>query len=231
MENINKVIGKNLSILRKRNKLTQMELAEKFNYSDKSISKWETGESLPSIEVLYELASFYNVTLDDLTHEDVEFTTPAKPKSDKPPKMFPTSLIVTLLSVCAVWLCATVLFVLLKILAHINYYMAFLWALPLSCIVLIVFNSIWGRFRYLFIILSVLVWSLLASIHIQLLLVGINIWPVYIVGAPLQIAIILWGAMVKKPRGYYKEKKAKEAQDTVSPDTNIENENTEKKED
>ena len=64
MDDINLIIGKNLLELRKQAKLTQMELAEKFNYSDKSISKWEAGDSMPSIEILNNLAKFYNVTLD-----------------------------------------------------------------------------------------------------------------------------------------------------------------------
>lgn len=66
MDDINKIIGKNLLKLRKSAKLTQMELAEKFNYSDKSISKWENGESLPSVEILHELSTFYGTTLNDL---------------------------------------------------------------------------------------------------------------------------------------------------------------------
>ena len=67
---INVIIGKNLSNLRKQAKLTQLELAEKFNYSDKSISKWEAGDSMPSIEILNQLAKFYNVTLDYLVTEE-----------------------------------------------------------------------------------------------------------------------------------------------------------------
>jgi len=52
IKDFNKIIGHNLLKLRKNMKLTQMEVAEKFNYSDKSISKWEKGESLPSVDVL-----------------------------------------------------------------------------------------------------------------------------------------------------------------------------------
>lgn len=212
-KDINKVIGKNLLKLRKDKKLTQMELAEKFNYSDKSISKWETGESLPNVEVLCELAEFYGVTLDDLTNES---ETPLKvetktTKKERTPRMFSTKLMITLLSIAAVWLCATILFVTLKIFVDINYYMVFLWAGVLSLIVLIIFNSIWGRMRYLFPTLTVLLWLLLASLHLQIFIpTNYNIWPVYFLGIPLQILIILWGAMVKKPKGYYKEKKIKE---------------------
>lgn len=211
MEDINIIIGKNLLKLRKTAKLTQMELAEKFNYSDKSISKWENGESLPSIEVLYELAKFYNTSLDALVNDNIEPLLENKTKENKEkqhkPKAFPTKLVVTLLAVVAVWLTATLTFVCLMLINNIIYPIIFLWAIPVSCIVLIVFNSIWGRYRYLFIILSVLLWTGLAGLQIQLLLVGINIWPVYFIGIPLQVAIILWGALVKKPKSYYKKLK------------------------
>ena len=52
MSELRKIIGKNLSELRKRKKYTQQELGEILLYSDKTISKWEKGESLPGIEIL-----------------------------------------------------------------------------------------------------------------------------------------------------------------------------------
>ena len=198
MEEISKIIGKNLLILRKNAKLTQAEFAEKFNYSDKSISKWEAGESLPNIEVLHEVATFYGVTLDSLTKVDNILENKTKVKQKKQ-RMFPAHLIITLLSCCAVWIAATSLFVTLKIVNNINYPIIFLWSIPATCIVLVVFNSIWGRFRYLFPILTVMLWSLLACTHIQVLIcTPENIWPVYFLGIPLQVGIILWGALVKK---------------------------------
>lgn len=230
MEDINVIIGKNLSNLRKQAKLTQMELAEKFNYSDKSISKWEAGDSMPSIEVLNELAKFYNVTLDYLVtaeHSETEISTETKPKKQKRPKMFPTKIVVTLLAICAVWIVATSVFVCLKLLANINYALCFLWAIPASFLVGVVFNSIWGHYRYLFPILSGLLWSLLACIHIQILSFD-NIWPIYFLGIPLQVAIILWGALVKRPKGYHKQMKEKKKAEqkqleekTVSTDENV----------
>lgn len=198
MEDFNKIIGKNLATLRKNAKLTQMEFAEKFNYSDKTISKWESGESLPSMEVLHEVAQFYGITLDSLTKGEniIEEKQTIKPVKQK---MFPTHLIVTLLSCCAIWVCATILFTVLKIVLDYNISIIFMWAVPLTCVLLVIFNSIWGRFRYLFIILTVLLWSLLACLHIQIFIVTPeNIWPIYFIGIPLQICIILWGALVKK---------------------------------
>ena len=212
-KDFNAIVGNNLLNFRKNMKLTQMEVAEKFNYSDKSISKWEKGESLPSVEVLCKLAEFYGVTLDDLTREidetpqTVERKKAKKQKKERTPRQFSTHLMITLLSVGAVWLCSTILFVLLKIFADVNYFMSFMWAGVASCIVLIVFNGVWGRMRYLFPILTILLWLLLASLQLQILLpTGINIWPVYFLGIPLQILIILWGALIKKPKGYYKKK-------------------------
>ncbi len=214
IKDINSVIGNNLLKLRKNMKLTQMEVAEKFNYSDKSISKWEKGESLPSVEILCELAKFYGVSLDDLTKENVNIDsveTKIKPEKEKKakvhtPRMYSTRLMITLLSVGAVWLLSTGLFVVLKLCLNINYYMSFMWAGVASCVVLIVFNSIWGKMRYLFPILTVLLWLTLASLQLQILLpTRINIWPVYFLGIPLQILIILWGGLIKKPRGYYKK--------------------------
>jgi len=214
MEEINVIIGKNLSTLRKQAKLTQMELAEKFNYSDKSISKWEAGDSMPSIEILSELAKFYGVTLDYLVTAEHNETNTLK-KQDKQekvkvkkPKIYPYQFVVTLLSICAVWIIATTVYVCLTLFADISYPLSFLWAVPASFIIAIVFNCIWGHYRYLFPILSGLLWSLLVCLHIQLLVIE-NAWPIYFLGIPLQVAIILWGALVRRPKGYHKQLKEK----------------------
>ena len=222
IKDMNTIIGNNLLKLRKNMKLTQMEVAEKFNYSDKSISKWEKGESLPSVEVLCELAQFYGVSLDDLTKENEDFENietkkEIKKEKTKTPRMFSTRLMITLLSVGAVWLLATILFVVLKLVADVNYFMSFMWSGVASLIVLIVFNAIWGRMRYLFPILSMLLWLLLASLQLQIYLpLQFNIWPIYFLGIPLQILIILWGALIKKPKGYYTEKKKTTPKDSTA---------------
>ncbi|MBQ8844571.1 MAG: helix-turn-helix transcriptional regulator [Clostridia bacterium] len=225
IKDINAIIGSNLLKLRKKMKLTQLEIAEKFNYSDKSISKWEKGESLPSIEVLYQLAQFYGVTLNDLTeeNENIEITENKKEEKVKikTPRMFSPKLIITLLSVGAVWLLATVSFVVLKLCLNKNFFMNFMWAGVISCIVLIIFISVWGKMKYFFPVLSVLLWLLLTSIHIEILItIKFNIWPIYILGIPLQILIILWGALIKKPKGYYKKKREEQA---IQNNNNTEN--------
>ena len=58
----------NLIQLRKINHMSQEELAEKVNVSRQTLSKWETGESLPDIEKCRVLAELFSVTLDDLVN-------------------------------------------------------------------------------------------------------------------------------------------------------------------
>lgn len=60
------VLRNNLVSLRKKKGLTQKELADKLNYSDKVISKWERGESVPNIDALNQLATFFQCSIDDL---------------------------------------------------------------------------------------------------------------------------------------------------------------------
>ncbi|ABX81351.1 helix-turn-helix domain-containing protein [Acholeplasma laidlawii] len=55
---ITKYLADNIVYYRKKMALTQLELADKLNYSDKSISKWERGEGVPDIFVIKELSVF-----------------------------------------------------------------------------------------------------------------------------------------------------------------------------
>ena len=61
MEDLKVIFAQNLIALRKQMKLTQIELAEKINYSDKAVSKWERGESIPDVSVLMVIANLFNV--------------------------------------------------------------------------------------------------------------------------------------------------------------------------
>ena len=146
---LKEIIAKNLLELRKTKNITQLELAEKFNYSDKSVSKWERAEAMPDIETLYNLASFYGVTLDYLTTEGEH---KEKNKEIKDKQKSKNKLLITLLSATLVWFIACATFVALKLCLNINYWLSFVWALPVTCIVLIVFNGIWGKRIYKFII-------------------------------------------------------------------------------
>ena len=68
-EMIKSMLGKNIGAYRKQQGLTQAGLAEKLNYSDKAISKWERGESIPDVLTLMQLAELFGVTVDDLLQD------------------------------------------------------------------------------------------------------------------------------------------------------------------
>ena len=70
MPDIKKTIARNITELRLLNEMTQAQLGEKLNYSDKTVSKWERGESTPDISVLVALSELFEVPLDALIKDD-----------------------------------------------------------------------------------------------------------------------------------------------------------------
>lgn len=187
MNNVKNNIASNLTRLRKEHNLTQSELALKLNYTDKSVSKWEHGESVPPIETLKELADLYGVTIDYLVQDFPEDLYDIK-IDDK--KTSTNKLIIALLSMSIVWFIATFLFVNYSITQHIHLWIFFVWAVPLSSIVLLVFNCLWGKKKLTYVLISIIFWSFLTSIYLTFL--QYNMWMIFVLGVPLQIATILW---------------------------------------
>ena len=132
MENIKEIIAKNLVELRKSRKFTQQTLAEKLGYSDKAVSRWEHGETLPDIETLCKICDIYGVRFEYLLQEEQ----PQKGRSPyvKKDDTVLTKIMITLIAVCSVWLLATVIYTYTYEASH--NWMLFIWALPLSGIVL-----------------------------------------------------------------------------------------------
>lgn len=64
-------IGKFISSLRKENNMTQLELAEKLNISDRAVSKWERGINLPDASLMLELSKMFNVTINELLNGEI----------------------------------------------------------------------------------------------------------------------------------------------------------------
>ena len=187
---IKQTIAQNLTRLRQAKGYTQNEIAKVFNYTDKSVSKWEHGDATPPIDVLKDLADFYNVSLDDLVTEHGE----SFDKVYKGKKNVTNKIIITLLATSIVWLIATLVYVYLSTAnSVIRPWLFYIYAIPVSSIVLLVFNGIWGKRKFIFIICSILVWSILLSVYLSLL--KYNLWLLFIIGIPLQIACILWSFM------------------------------------
>lgn len=197
-ENLKTQIGKNICEYRKLSNLSQIEFAEKLNYSDKAISKWERGESLPDVIVLKQIADLFGITVNDLIgHKDTK-----KKKVDLK-KLVQNKKLVLSLSIGLVWLIAAIFYVTLQLIDVLNQYnwLVFIYALPISSIVSIVFYSKWKKLLPLAISESVLVWTIALS-----LCISINyqkIWYLFIVAIPLQILIVLWNHYIfrKKNQG------------------------------
>lgn len=182
----NKIIGKNISNLRKNLNLTQLELAEKLNYSDKAVSKWERGESIPDVATLMQIADFFGVSMNELCYEKVETPHNANNYS----KMKHT--FISILSVGLCWLIATVVFTLLLVFAPelSGTWLAFVYAIPVSALLLVIFNSLWGKRIYNLLYVSILFWGITTCICLTVL--KSNVFYLFLIGIPLQILTIVW---------------------------------------
>lgn len=191
---LKQIVAKNIAELRREAGYTQLQLAQKLNYSDKAVSKWESGASIPDAGVLLEIAGLFGVTVDYLLSEDHKIHVRAVVNGTVKGRKH---LIITLMSIMLVWLIATAAFVVLNIIGVEEMtWLTFVWALPVSAILCIVFNSIWGKPRMNYVYISVLVWSILASIYMSLL--PLNLWLIFVIGIPGQTIVCLWAGMKKK---------------------------------
>lgn len=197
MDKLKFIIAKNIQKLRIEREMTQQQLAEVLNYSDKTISKWERGESLPDIIILKQLSDYFGVSLDYLTEEEHQNT---KEKTLEKKTSKRNYYILTAISIFLVFLIATLIFYILKILLPGTIYpwLCYGYAVPLALVVWLVFNSIWFDPRKNYVIISFLVWSLLASLFLTFYMIGYEIWPILLVGIPAQIVIILWSGLKGK---------------------------------
>lgn len=198
MNSVKNNLSKNLTNLRIANKMTQADLAKKINYTDKSISKWENGDATPPIDVIKTLAESYGVTIDYLVESHPDENMDRLYKSDKLARA--NKIIITSLAVSLVWLIATALFVYGNLYGLIKYsWLCFIHAIPISLVVVLIFNCIWGKRSYIFIIVSVLTWSIITSFFLHFTVYTPEApWIIFIIGVPPQIAIILWSQLKRK---------------------------------
>ena len=158
---LKRLVADNITMYRKANGLTQIQLAEKLNYSDKAVSKWERGESLPDLYILMQIVDMFGITLNDLV------TKQEQPKKVSKSKLNHT--IVTLLSIGLVWLIAFIVYVILHMASVSMDYMVFLYSLPVAFIVLIVFSKIAKSRLWVYIAVTGLIFSVPLYSYILLL--------------------------------------------------------------
>ena len=194
MKDIRPIISKNLAMLRKDKLLTQAELAEKLNYSDKAISRWEHGDTLPDVNVLNELCEFYGITLNDLISEDCK-------KKEEESKRFTKEMNTykiwrSILSASIIWLLSTIIYTYaLASGGKTGLWVLFVWSVPVSMIVFYFFGKGFLNTLTRFILSTCTMWSLLASIFVSIL--PHIFWQLFLIGVPLELIIFLTYKMKK----------------------------------
>lgn len=201
-------LGGNIAAYRKKFGLTQAGLAEKLNYSDKAVSKWERGESLPDVPTLCQLAELFEVTLDDLVADPNALPADGgkvqrvmEMVSEKALKRKADKKIIQFLCSTLVWSVALLSFVILSSLGIARSWLAFIYAIPADAIVILTLKSAWHDFRWNKLLISQIMWGSIVSIYISLLVfLNLNIWKLFLLGIPGQVAIFLWFRLFCKVR-------------------------------
>lgn len=200
MKEIKAIIAKNISELRLQNSMTQIELAQKLNYSDKAVSKWERGESVPDIGVLTEIADLFGVPLDYLVREEhtVNYTeTQIAMQQENKARRIKNRGLITGIAIILVWLVATLVFVIIDMAtnAAAAHWLCFAYAVPATMIVWLIFNSIWFKRSRNYVIISLLVWTVLLALFVTFLPFEIYLWQIFYVGIPAQVIILMWSRL------------------------------------
>lgn len=208
-EKLKKQLGANIVTFRKRIGLTQAKLAERLNYSDKAVSKWERGESMPDVLTLVQLAELFDTTVDELLRDPdaipensggpIEHAMEAA--VEKTLKRKANKKVILLLSSLLVWFVALLVFVIVSSLDIPRSWIAFLYAIPVDAIVQLSLRSAWRDFRWNKTLISILMWGGLLSLYASLkLFVHVDIWKLFLLGIPGQLAVLLWFRMYTKPK-------------------------------
>ena len=208
-EKLKSQIGTNIAAYRKRGGWTQAELAEKLNYSDKAVSKWERGESVPDVLTLAALAECLGITVNDLLHDPNELpeNTGAVQQAmgqmvEKTLKRKANKRIILALSSILVWFVALLVFVILDTVGVGKSWLAFFYAIPANAIVLLSLRSAWRDFRWNRALISMIMWGSILSLYMTLLvLLRFNAWKIFLLGIPGQAAILLWFRLFRQEKG------------------------------
>ena len=199
-EKLKSQIGANIIAYRKREGWTQADLAEKLNYSDKAVSKWERGESVPDVLTMAALAECFGITVNDLLVDPNALPDQTGAVQQAMGKVVKKTLkreanknTILGLSSILVWFVALLLFVVLDTVGIAKSWLAFFYAIPANAIVLLSLRSAWQDFRWNRGLISAIMWGAMLALYVTLLVFAqFNMWKLFLLGVPGQAAILLW---------------------------------------
>lgn len=207
MKELKEITAKNITELRLRAKMTQLELGNAISYSDKAVSKWERGEAIPDAYVLLQLSEIFGVSVDYLLKDHEGEPVPRVRRSRA------NHASITALAIIAVWTVFAVAYIAVNLATKgYSYWLFFVYATVVSLIMLTVFNTLWGKKSLNILIVGALVASLIATVYLILLSVG-NFWQILLLIIPAELIVICcFKLKIKKVTDIFKPKNTAEKQ-------------------
>ena len=212
LKEFKEVVAQNIYYLRTKNHLTQYELGEKLNYSDKAISKWERAEGMPDAYIISKMSELFGVTVDYMLTPHSEQDKKVETRPIKKVKRIVSNIV-----------SAGILFIALFIFSIVTmvsdykefFWQIFIYAIPVVVVYRIIFNSVWFRAKNVFLLTSILLWSLIASIYVAI--ANWSLWIIFIIGLPLQVIVFLAFRIKITVRFSKKPKRQKEITEQAEP--------------
>lgn len=186
---IEKNIADNIKALRQQFGLKQSELGEKIAYSDKTVSKWENGSSVPDINALSAVADVFGLTVDDLIRPNAADKSVTL-STQEVKENRANEIAMLCLSMLSVYMGATFIYFTLWLLKGISFWQLFVWSVCPSALILYRFNRINTNVKWInAVTLSVFLWALISSLFLQFL--KYHLWPLFFLGIPTEAMIII----------------------------------------
>ena len=194
MDDLKVIVASNLIKLRTNAKLTQAELAEKLNYSDKSVSKWERAEALPDVATLKDICDLFGVTLDDITSEHDAWEPPKSKYADVDTRA------ITSVAMIGTALLALLIFVVFWILGKIVW-ITFIYAVTVELILFLILHSVWSGGTHNYFIVGAIVASAIVSLFFSFyVFAGVSIWQIFLLLIPAELIVFLSSRIKRKPK-------------------------------
>ena len=214
-EELKNRIGSNIARLRKQKRMTQADLAERLNYSDKAVSKWERAESMPDVLTLMLLAEQFDTDVNELLSNPTEVPSAESsvPEEKQPETKKRRNLstakamlrsgdksLIQKLSSALVWVVAMFIWLVLDSFQLRYSWMVFVAAVIANAIVLLCLRAAWKLYGINRILVSIIMWTALLFLYLSLLFgTGVHVWRIFLMGLLGQAAILFWFKLFRHP--------------------------------